>query len=406
MQATRAIGRLTLVHQSRNLATVALDPDFTVDHVVIGAGVVGLAVAERLSRRPNTSTLVLERHAQFGYETSSRNSEVIHAGIYYPPTSLKTKLCIRGRELMYQTCADARIPFKKMGKWMVAVESEESEYLHQMKDKADKLGVPTTWLTRQQIVDGEPNLVAKEVLFSPETGVLDSHAFMEYLEARLKNQEGDIIYRHPVESISSARGGGYLIRVGGPTPSLIKTRILVNSAGLYSDRIAAFLLPEHYGPGTANQIRYTKGHYYGLRGSSTLVHRLIYPCPEKQARENVTYLGVHCTLDLTGRLRFGPDALYVDRPDDYKVNDADEVYLTGFHAAIKRYLPSVRKDDLYPDYTGIRPKLSGYGEPFRDFVIKEESDRGFPGFLNLVGIESPGLTSSLAIAEHIETQLL
>ena len=173
-----------------------------------------------------------------------------------------------------------------------------------------------------------------------------------YVQERLKSQDGDIIYRHPVESIELA-SKGYIVKVGGPTPSTIKTRILVNSGGLYSDRIAALLLPKHYGPGTENCIRYVKGHYYGLRGKP-VVKRLIYPCPEKAARDNVTYLGVHCTLDMDGRLRFGPDALDVDRPDNYKIEETDDAHLTGFHAAIKRYLPSVRKEDLYPDYTGIR----------------------------------------------------
>ncbi|TPX46743.1 hypothetical protein SeMB42_g03574 [Synchytrium endobioticum] len=334
--------------RSRHLVTAAPAPHFNVDHVVIGAGVVGLAIAERLSRRQRTSTLVLERHQQFGMEASSRNSEVIHAGIYYPPTSLKTRLCIRGRELLYRVCAEARIPCSKIGKWIVAVSDDEVEYLLKRKGLADELGVPTRWLARRVIQEGEPNLVAAQVLESRETGIVDSHSLMQYLEARVNLQNGNIIYSHPVQSIQKC-STGYIVRVGGPTPSTIQTRILINASGLCSDLIASQVLPLHYGPNTQTSIRYVKGHYFGLRGPPP-VKPLIYPCPEKEARDTVTSLGVHCTLDLNGRLRFGPD-----RPDDYKIDVADE-YLAGFHAAIQRYLPAVRKEDLYPDYTGILKK--------------------------------------------------
>ncbi|KAJ3280619.1 hypothetical protein HK104_000537 [Borealophlyctis nickersoniae] len=337
--------------------------------------------------------MVLDRHASFANETSSRNSEVIHAGIYYPHDSLKTRLCIRGKRLLYDLCERHNIPHRRMGKWIVAVDSSQEEYLHKMKERADSLGVPVEFLSGEKARQTEPNVNAKTVLVSPTTGIIDSHTYMQVLENKITEQGGDLIYRTAVTAISPASSptSGYIVQTPDAT---IHTRTLVNSAGLAADRIAAMLLPPHML--SHLRIKPCKGRYYSLRQRSSKppVSRLIYPVPEA----NLQGLGVHCTLDMAGKVKFGPDTVYTDRVDDYSIEEDPEL-LDRFHRAIVKYMPGTRKEDLYPDYAGVRPKLSGPGEPFRDFVI--EIPEGFPNFVNLVGIESPGLTASPAIAELV-----
>eukprot|EP00842_Homolaphlyctis_polyrhiza_P003789 jgi/Hompol1/4410/HPOL_003655-RA len=383
--------------QARRLFATSADT-ITVDHVVVGAGVVGLSIAERLSR--HGTTLLLERWNSFGTETSSRNSEVIHNGIYYPDDSLKTKLCIRGRQLLYELCEQQGIPHRRVGKWIVAVSPEQATDLEKLHRKATGLGVPTLFLDQASARAAEPNVKADLVLVSPETGIIDSHSLMQYLEGRFIDQEGIAGYGTVVRSIERDSVGGNF-RVGAQASdgsmSFISAGVVVNSAGLGAEKIAAMVLP----PSRMSHLKlnWCKGHYFAYMPQKPLVSRLIYPMPEK----NLAGLGIHCTLDLSGRAKFGPDTLYVDSPTDLSIRDDDGVLLEKFHRAIATYMPNVRKDQLQADYTGMRPKLAGPGQPFRDFVIEIPDD--VPGFVNLVGIESPGLTSSQAIAEHVTFML-
>ncbi|KNC97680.1 uncharacterized protein SPPG_07144 [Spizellomyces punctatus DAOM BR117] len=368
------------------------EPELCFDNVIIGAGVVGLAIAERLSRQPKTTTLVLERHASFGMETSSRNSEVIHAGIYYPVDSLKTRLCTRGNRLLYSFCSQHSIRHARIGKWVIGSEPDQFLYLKNMKDRAEKLGVPMHFLSMKEAAHQEPNVIAKEVLVSPTTGIIDSHALMECLEAKIQSRGADVVYHTSVISIS-ATSSGYRIRTSDTPPTIIHARNVINSAGLYADAVAAMIAPT-----SPYRIYPCKGVYYTFAGRCPPVKRLIYPTPEK----NLQGLGVHSTVDLAGRVKFGPNAFYVNSKEDVGVQE-DEAMSQQFAEAVSKYLRRVKKEDLRVDYAGIRPKLSGPGDPFHDFVI--ESSKEHPGFINLLGIESPGLTSSLAIAEHVEKML-
>ncbi|KAJ3089266.1 hypothetical protein HK102_006792 [Quaeritorhiza haematococci] len=421
-------------------STVARSPEIIdVDTVVIGGGVVGLAVAERLSRpstsftsvstSPSSSTsntsvpvVLLERHPFVGQETSSRNSEVIHAGIYYPPDSLKTALCVRGRRKLYELCERVGIPFRNTGKWIVAQDDEGGEYLQKMKERVERIrlegdegqGViaPLRFVSTEEMRQKEPFVKAKHVLESSTTGIVDSHAYMAYLQTKIEENGSLVMTRTAVTSIhpqptSQARGSRmeYLLEISTSLSTLIRARSVINCAGLHADKIAAIVLPasfvdEHY------KIKYCKGHYVSLSGGSIpKVSRLVYPVPPSRQRANVESLGVHLTLDMTGRLKFGPDVMYVDDLNDYGMDGMTEKRLDRFFEAIVEYLPSVQREQLQPDYCGIRPKLSARGEPFRDFVIEEESAHGLPRFVNLIGIESPGLTSSLAIADLVWKKL-
>jgi len=362
---------------------------------VIGGGVVGLAVAERLARtRSSETTILVERHGQIGEETSSRNSEVIHAGLYYPETSLKTRLCIRGKNMLYDLLQNTNIPYKKVGKWVVAENEDQTSYIIDLHEKSKRLGVPTFFMTAEEAHKEEPEVRAHSVLVSPTTGIIDSHSYMEYLESSLTNSGGDVALGSEVRSIgTSSVTRGYLVEVATPpstdSPTLVLAKHVINSAGLYADKVANMLMPNAY------KLHYAKGQYFGYRKKSP-VSRLIYPCPEK----NLAGLGTHLTLDMAGRCKFGPDVSYTQDLTDYSVADDDDK-LEQFVNAVQKYYPNVDKNSLYPDYAGIRPKLAAPGEPFRDFMIKEENEAGFDNFYNLIGIESPGLTSSLAIAEHV-----
>ncbi|KAJ3016781.1 hypothetical protein HKX48_003879 [Thoreauomyces humboldtii] len=374
-------------------STHATNPaDFQVDHLVIGAGVVGLAIAERLSRRPSTTTLLIDRNASFGMETSSRNSEVIHAGLYYPPDSLKTRLCIRGNRLMYGFCEENHVPCKRIGKWIVATQEDQVGVLRDMEDRARNLGVEVRMVDLERVKREEPNVIAKAVLESPSTGIVDSHALMACLEAKLESHGTDIAYHTLVASCAphpSTRG--YIVTTADQTTIHAKT--LINSAGLSSDTILNSLRPS-----TAPRIHPCKGVYYSMTGAPPPVKRLVYPVPEKSLKG----LGIHATVDMSGRVKFGPDATYVDSKTDLDIKEDNEVR-DRFASAIARYLRGVDPEHLNVDYAGMRPKLSGPGDPFQDFRIEVPS--GLPGFVNLTGIESPGLTASLAIAEMVEKLL-
>ncbi|ORY74134.1 FAD dependent oxidoreductase [Protomyces lactucae-debilis] len=357
-------------------------------HVVVGGGVVGLAVASRLARAAaSNSVLLIERNRQVGQETSSRNSEVIHAGLYYPLNSLKTELCIKGKSILYELFDKQGIDYKRCGKWIVAQNADQAAYLDTLRNKADQLGVPTRTLSAKQAQVIEPHVRADEcVLESTSTGIMDSHGLMTYLLGQFENAGGDVSLATKVDRIDAIAGGYKLSTTSAGEAFDIKSESVINCAGLYAVDIANMILKEQL------KAYYAKGQYYAYAGGPVPKH-LIYPCPEK----HLAGLGTHLTFDLAGQIRFGPDIEWVDSPADLSASDArlDEVY-----KAVQQFFPSLERSRLTADYCGIRPKMAPKGSAATDFEIRHEPNH--PGFVNLLGIESPGLTSCLAIAEHVE----
>lgn len=363
-----------------------------VDITVIGAGVVGLAAAAELSQR-SEDVFVIERHDAFGRETSSRNSEVIHAGIYYPTGSLKHSLCIEGRDLLYDHCVRFQIPHRRVGKLIVALNAEEHADLEKLYQNGLSNGVSDLRiLSRPEIVALEPHIRAESAIWSPSTGILDTHSFMKNLSRQLESRGGQVAFNSEVTGIDKI-GEGYRITVKEPQGEAFTflSRIVVNCAGLNSDRVAALagMNKDEY------RLKYCKGDYCRVnQAKAQMVSHLIYPVPKPKAAG----LGIHSTLDLAGSLRLGPDDEYIDAID-YVVHETKS---KTFYESARLFMPFLEPADVTPDMAGIRPKLQGPGEPFRDFIIKEESDQGQPGFVNLIGIESPGLTASLAIAKIVK----
>ncbi len=372
--------------------------DEKVDIAIIGAGVIGLAVAAEIStQQPGRPIIMFERNEQFGQETSGRNSEVIHAGIYYPTGSLKARLCVEGKELLYRFCEKWEVPHKRCGKLIVANAPEEEESLSDLMEQAVANGVEDLELLEEnQVKRLEPNIRAKKAIFSPSTGIINSHQLMARFE-KLALENGVMpAYCHQVKAVEplTANGSGYRLHFNNPdgTADTIDCCYLVNCAGLQSDRIASLAGIDPAAAGY--RLHYCKGEYFSLPPSkASLVSRLIYPPP----LQSLTGLGIHATITLDSRLRLGPNTVYLDS-EEYSV---DPAHASEFYKSAKAYLPFIEKDDLEPEMAGIRPKLSGPGEPLRDFVIREESERGLPGLVNLIGIESPGLTSALSIARLV-----
>ncbi|MBE2188783.1 MAG: NAD(P)/FAD-dependent oxidoreductase [Candidatus Kapabacteria bacterium] len=367
------------------------------DVIIIGAGVVGLACAARLSVRQ--SVLVLERHSSFGQETSSRNSEVIHAGIYYQPGSLKAKLCVAGKEMLYDWCQNHNVNFKRLGKFIVAHDENEIQKLEQLAQNAQKNGVDDlVMMNYEQFKELEPNVFAVAALWSPSTGIIDSHGLMKSLYNEALKNGCDFAFHHEVMQIKKT-SEGYAVEAYCEGDSFeVSTKFVVNAAGLDADTIAVRagidIQKSDY------SLHYCKGHYFRLNHSkSGLIKHLIYPVPPEK-HEGV---GIHATIDLDGAVKFGPDIHYLDeRKCDYNVTDE---LVEKFYKSVARYLPSLQLSDLSPDQSGIRPKLQKSGGDFRDFVICDEKDKNLPGFINLIGIESPGLTACLAIGKYVEKLL-
>jgi L-2-hydroxyglutarate oxidase LhgO len=366
------------------------------DITIIGAGAIGLAISYVLSKGPREIT-VIEKNTSFGGETSSRNSEVIHAGLYYPKDTLKAKTCVRGREILYDFCSRHRVAYKKAGKLIVASGKEKRAKLEAVRKNALDCGAGSLkFLSQKELGRLEPGVKADSALFSPETGIFDSHKFMQVLYARARERRVDFTFSVEAKAVEK-EGPFYKITVEEPKGDSFsfRTKIVINSAGLGAEKIASSL-----GIDTDKyfyRIHYCKGQYFRIRNPEKFgVTHLIYPPPTE------TDLGIHVTPDLAGGLRLGPDARYV--PDlDYIVREEDRGV---FLSSVKDFLPALQREDLIPDTAGIRPKLQGEGEGFRDFVIRDEKEKGLPGFINLVGIESPGLTSSLAIAEIVRDLVL
>jgi L-2-hydroxyglutarate oxidase LhgO len=363
----------------------------SVECVVVGAGAVGLAVA-RVLAQAGREVLVLEKEPWAGSETSSRNSEVIHAGIYYPTDSLKATLCVAGKRLLYAYCAERGIPHRRLGKLIVACNEAEIAVIDGVRRRAEANGVrDLEWVGGNELRTLEPELAAIGAYFSPSTGIIDSHALMLAYEADLEAAGGMVVLRAPVLG-GRADEAGFLLEVGGTEPMQLACRLLVNSAGLQAPSLARRIagIP----PETIPRDYFCRGVYFTLSGRSPFRH-LVYPVPEAAG------LGVHLTLDLAGQARFGPDVEWIDGID-YRV---DPRRGERFYAAIRKYWPGLRDGALQPGYAGIRPKISGPSEPAADFRVQGPAEHGVPGLVNLYGIESPGLTASLAIAQRVAALL-
>jgi L-2-hydroxyglutarate oxidase LhgO len=357
------------------------------DVAVIGGGVVGLAVARALALA-GREVFLLESERFIGFHTSSRNSEVIHAGIYYPPGSLKARLCVEGRDALYAYCAGRSIAHVRTGKLIVATSAEEIPALERIQSVAEANGVDNLrWLSASEVHALEPEVSSVRGLLSPSTGIVDSHGLMAALQRDAEGAGAHVLLRTPVVS-GRVEEGGIELALGGDEPARVRFRVVVNSAGLWAQDVARSL--EGLPPSSIPPQRFAKAHYFILSGPSPF-RRLVYPVPVPGG------LGTHVTLDLTGRARFGPDVEWVDGVD-YAF---DEGRAAGFYASIRRFYPGLKDGGLEPGYTGIRPKTTGPKEPAGDFLVHGPEAHGVPGLVNLYGIESPGLTAALPLAELV-----
>ena len=363
----------------------------TIDVCVVGGGVIGLAIARELARA-GREVVVLEAEPSLGSHTSSRNSEVIHAGIYYPTGSLKASLCVAGNRALYDYCEGAGVGHSRLGKLIVAVHDDEVPVLEAIKRQAEANGVESlSWLDTAEIRALEPNIVASRGLWSPSSGIVDSHEFMSALRRDAEAAGARIVLSTPALA-ARATSRSIELSVGGAEPISVSCNSLVNAAGLRAQEFATRIagLAAHHVPA----CHYAKGHYFVLAGRAPFSH-LVYPVPVPGG------LGIHVTLDLAGQARFGPDVSWVSGID-YAFADERAV---AFYAAIRRYYPGLRDGSLLPGYTGIRPKLLGEGSPAQDFVIQGPNEHGVPGLVNLFGIESPGLTAALPLAARVRALL-
>lgn len=363
-----------------------------VDVLIVGAGVIGLAIASLVARK-DRDLFIVEKEANYGQATSSRNSEVIHAGIYYPKNTLKAELCVKANPLIYDICRKNNIPHKKTGKLIVANGENEIKQLEEIFKRGQENSVRDLQIINTDEVHRlEPKVKADQAILSPSTGIIDAHGLMDHFYKVTKNKTSvnPLVLGTNVVDIDQTKDGYIIETKNGNEIYQVETRVLINSSGLYADTIAEMVgiktMKEGY------KIHWCKGDYFSLIGTPP-AEMLIYPPPP----EDEASLGIHTVPDLAGRLRFGPNAYYVDEIN-YKVeSDCD-----SFYQCISRYLPSIRKENLQPDMSGIRAKIQGPDEPVKDFIIKNEEELGFPGFINLIGIESPGLTCSPTIAQIVE----
>lgn len=360
--------------------------------IVIGAGVVGLAVARELAIN-GAEVLVTDKAEGIGTGTSSRNSEVIHAGIYYPAGSLKARLCVQGKHMLYDYCKARGVEHRQLGKLIVAADESEHETLKGILQKAQANGVnDLQWLDAQQAKAIEPALACTAALLSPSTGIIDSHGLMLAYQGDAENAGAQCVFHCPFESAKVLPEGGFEVTFGGADPMTLTCDMLVNAAGLHAPATARHI--DGLDQSKVPQAFLCKGSYFNLQGKAPFDH-LIYPVPQKAG------LGVHLTLDLGGQAKFGPDTQWV-QTEDY---DIDMSRSDGFYAAVRRYWPDLMDGALQPGYTGIRPKISGPTQPAADFCISGPVDHGLKGLVNLFGIESPGLTASMAIALEVYCHL-
>lgn len=366
-----------------------------INAVVIGAGAVGLAAARALARAGH-ETILLERHGAIGTETSARNSEVIHAGLYYPEGSLKARLCVEGRARLYHYLESHGLPHRRCGKLIVATEETQLAALGGLAARARANGVEDiVEVTAAEAQAMEPALRCVAALHSPSTGILDAHAYMLSLQGEFEDAGGAVAFGAGVARIEAA-GEGFILHVEGDEPMRLRTRIVVNSGGLGAVALAARI--EGLEAAHVPAAFFAKGNYFTLAGRAPF-SRLVYPVPEAAG------LGIHLTLDMGGQARFGPDVEWIGmagETPDYAVSPARG---EAFYASVRRYWPGLKDGALLPAYAGIRPKVTGPGEPAGDFIISGPEAHGMAGLVNLFGIESPGLTASLAIAEEVLLKL-
>ena len=362
-----------------------------IEAVVVGAGVVGLAVARALAQAGH-EVVVLEKAYTIGFETSSRNSEVIHGGLYYPKDSLKATACVEGRQRLYAYCEEHGVPHKRLGKLIVATSEDEIPGVQKIEAAAKANGVDNLeWLSVAEATRMEPELNCVAALLSPSTGIIDSHALMLAYQGDAEDAGAMIAFQTPLLG-GRVRGDGFELDVGGEEPTMIRCRILVNAAGLHAPLLARSI--EGIPADTIPPAYFCRGCYFTLTGKTPFT-RLIYPVPVPGG------LGVHITLDLAGQARFGPDVEWIPGVD-YAV---DPRRADVFYAAVRRYWPGLRDGALQPGYAGIRPKISGPNEAAADFVVQGPAEHGIPGLVNMYGIESPGLTASLPLADEAVRQL-
>lgn len=361
---------------------------------IIGAGVIGLATAREIAQEKK-EVFVFEKNRTFGLETSSRNSEIIHAGIYYPEDSLKAKLCVEGKSLLYKLCDRYNIAYKKSGKIIVAASKNETTQLENLYEQGRKNGVDDlVLLSRTELKKLEPSIEARAGLLSPSSGILDSYTLLKFLYGQAREKGAEFVFDTEVIGIERV-GAKYKVQIKDRDGiSDFVAHVIVNCAGLNSDKIAQLAGIDIAKAGY--KLHYCKGEYFSLSSKyRNLVSRLIYPVPEQAGH------GIHLRQGLDGRVLLGPSAHYVEAID-YAV---DETQKQAFYNSTKRFLPLVELEDLAPESAGIRPKLQGPGEAFRDFVIAHEEKASFPGLINLIGIESPGLTASPAIARYVDRMM-
>ncbi|EGV65496.1 hypothetical protein PSN45_002560 [Yamadazyma tenuis] len=379
-------------------------------HAVIGGGIVGTAIAAEF-QKDGHNVLLIEKNPHLGMETTSRNSEVVHSGIYYPKHTLKSKLCIEGRNLIYNALDTGKfnsvqVAVQKCGKLVVAQDEQEAEYLHKLhKYVKEELDVKTEFLSHRQLKSRYPHISGVLALNSPTTGIISAHDYLLYHQTQLENHEGTTAFNTTVTDIEYNRGtSNYTVTCSTEDDEAFEftADVVINSAGLHAQKVSNLLLPpeRHYTP------YFAKGTYFSyspVKSLGKFTDTLIYPCPN----HNIAALGTHLTFDIGGQIKFGPDLEWLD------VNDANEIDYTPSHAnleaayvAVRRYFPHLQSGELSPSYSGVRPKIASAEETkkgFVDFLIKQEE--GYPGFVNLLGIESPGLTSAWAIAKYVK-QLL
>ena len=360
----------------------------TVDTIIVGAGVTGLAIARRAAMTGH-EVVLLESADAIGTGISSRNSEVIHAGIYYPEGSLKARLCVPGKKALYGFLESHGIPFKRIGKLIVATADDELAALDGLRAGAEANGVDDLQpLDGRQVRDMEPAIECSGALLSPSTGIFDTHGYMLALQGDAEAAGASLAFSSPFGGASLADDGGIQVRTVGTEPMTLRCRHLINAAGLRAQGVAAAI--EGFPEASIPKLHYAKGNYFTLTGKSPFKH-MIYPVPVQAG------LGIHSTVDLAGQTKFGPDVEWVDTPD-YEV---DPGRAERFYKAIRRYWPDLSDGALQPGYAGVRPKLVPEGEARGDWAIHGPETHGVPGLVNLFGIESPGLTSSLAIADHV-----
>lgn len=362
------------------------------DVLVIGAGIVGLAIGRSLAMRGH-SVIVAEVEKAIGTGVSSRSSEVIHAGMYYPTNSIRARNCVKGSQLLYHFCERTGVPHRRCGKLIVAADAAEAEAIAAIRARGEANGVEgLELLDPDQAKRLEPNLTCTLALSSPNTGIIDSHALMLALQGEIEDRGGALALRTEVLRLSRANGQ-WQATIGGAEPGTMPFDAIVNAAGFGAPAVAA--RTEGYPTASVPQLHLARGNYFGCTGKPAFT-RLIYPAPRIDGG-----LGIHLTLDLNGRVRFGPDVEWIDEPD-YRV-DPDRA--ASFYGAIRRYWPGLPDGALFPDYAGLRPKLTGPGEPAADFRIEGPAEHGLPNLVQLFGIESPGLTSSLSLAEDVADRL-